>query len=399
MHIPVNDSLLNIDEEFDKWVDVFASKFAETNIKYQNMKTILTDYINKNDIKNKTNQGLGLNFGNSDAGASYKSMYSFDTIASQAVSYNVNVASTNKPDLPSLYFIDPMSTSEADALFERYLKTYYPKYTASERTTILQYVKDSGGISSVLGDSTKNIPGIGHISVGPRDYINVDPSILRIIENRSRVIVAKGQDRILNSFTDNLKVLNETYNWISSSDWLMTQIIIGSSKNIEESLNTTNTNMNDYYFLKSGNAIIAIRIYNNADDLDNTYAEIYRFKMDAANPSNETITIDNPTRLMYIGNLRSSAALDKEKSYVDYASTVIAQKTGDDPLLYANVVADAKEYVSSGTNNSSVVEFSQLQLLRINYIKNPKLVPMDRTMFAASTASTDNPSEVADSEN
>lgn len=399
MHIPVNDSLLNIDEEFDKWVDVFASKFAETNIKYQNMKTILTDYINKNDIKNKTNQGLGLNFGNSDAGASYKSMYSFDTIASQAVSYNVNVASTNKPDLPSLYFIDPMSTSEADALFERYLKTYYPKYTASERTTILQYVKDSGGISSVLGDSTKNIPGIGHISVGPIDYINVDPSILRIIENRSRVIVAKGQDRILNSFTDNLKVLNETYNWISSSDWLMTQIIIGSSKNIEESLNTTNTNMNDYYFLKSGNAIIAIRIYNNADDLDNTYAEIYRFKMDAANPSNETITIDNPTRLMYIGNLRSSAALDKEKSYVDYASTVIAQKTGDDPLLYANVVADAKEYVSSGTNNSSVVEFSQLQLLRINYIKNPKLVPMDRTMFAASTASTDNPSEVADSEN
>ena len=121
--------------------------------------------------------------------------------------------------------------------------------------------------------------------------------------------------------------------------------------------------------------------------------------MDAANPSNETITIDNPTRLMYIGNLRSSAALDKEKSYVDYASTVIAQKTGDDPLLYANVVADAKEYVSSGTNNSSVAEFSQLQLLRINYIKNPKLVPMDRTMFAASTASTDNPSEVADSEN
>ena len=46
-----------------------------------------------------------------------------------------------------------------------------------------------------------------------------------------------------------------------------------------------------------------------------------------------------------------------------------------------------------------MVEFSQLQLLRINYIKNPKLVPMDRTMFAASTASTDNPSEVADSEN
>lgn len=390
MHIPVDDSKIDFDTEFNKWVEAFGAEFAKNNTKYPTITAKIKQFITAKDVKNKPNQGLGLNTSNSDAGAAYKTMYQFDTIASQAQTYSQYVNGGNTTEFPNLYFIDPMSSSEATALFRRYLKEYYT-YTDEEIEKIITYVDEFGGISSVLGDTTNNIPGITHVVAGPRDYIRVTSSILVQIEQKDHVVVSKETRNIMDVFKANFVTLNKTHNWVPANHVTNLFIDIGASLNIQESLRTTNPEMNDYYFFRSEfyNYIIAFRVYNFAQDPDNTYVEVNKFVMNASNPASETIEITNPTRLMYIGYI-TDTTIDSFKPYIDYTSAVIALKTGVSTSDYANIVADAKTWLSTSLNNSTVVEFTKGTLFRIEYVSNPKLVPMNRVLASeASEASSD----------
>lgn len=125
MHIPTDDSMINFDEEFDKWVTAFGAEFSKNNTKYPTITAKIRSFISAKDVKNKVNQGFGLKSGASDAGANYKLMYQFDTIASQAETYSNYVSGGNTTEFPNLYFIDPMTSDEATALFRKYLKEYY----------------------------------------------------------------------------------------------------------------------------------------------------------------------------------------------------------------------------------------------------------------------------------
>lgn len=387
MHIPTDDSMINFDEEFDKWVTAFGAEFSKNNTKYPTITAKIRSFISAKDVKNKVNQGFGLKSGASDAGANYKLMYQFDTIASQAETYSNYVSGGNTTEFPNLYFIDPMTSDEATALFRKYLKEYYT-YTDAEIEKIITYVDEYGGISSVLGDSTKNIPGITHVLAGPRDYIRVTSSILAQIDIKNRVVVSKNAKNIMQTFKDNFVTLNQTQNWVQSSHITNLFIDISASLNLEESLRTTNSNLNDYYFFRSEfyNYILAFRVYNYDFDTENTYVEVYRFVMNASNPSAETLEINDPTRLMFFGYM-TGTTIDSFKAYIDYTSTVIALKTGVNPSDYANVVADGKTWLTTDPHedNSSVVDFSQGTLFRIEYVSNPKLIPITRTTATASS--------------
>lgn len=387
MHIPTDDSMINFDEEFDKWVTAFGAEFSKNNTKYPTITAKIRSFISAKDVKNKVNQGFGLKSGASDAGANYKLMYQFDTIASQAETYSNYVSGGNTTEFPNLYFIDPMTSGEATALFRKYLKEYYT-YTDAEIEKIITYVGEYGGISSVLGDSTKNIPGITHVLAGPRDYIRVTSSILAQIDIKNRVVVSKNAKNIMQTFKDNFVTLNQTQNWVQSSHITNLFIDISASLNLEESLRTTNSNLNDYYFFRSEfyNYILAFRVYNYDFDTENTYVEVYRFVMNASNPSAETLEINDPTRLMFFGYM-TGTTIDSFKAYIDYTSTVIALKTGVNPSDYANVVADGKTWLTTDPHedNSSVVDFSQGTLFRIEYVSNPKLIPITRTTVTASS--------------
>lgn len=387
MHIPTDDSMINFDEEFDKWVTAFGAEFSKNNTKYPTITAKIRSFISAKDVKNKVNQGFGLKSGASDAGANYKLMYQFDTIASQAETYSNYVSGGNTTEFPNLYFIDPMTSDEATALFRKYLKEYYT-YTDAEIEKIITYVGEYGGISSVLGDSTKNIPGITHVLAGPRDYIRVTSSILAQIDIKNRVVVSKNAKNIMQTFKDNFVTLNQTQNWVQSSHITNLFIDISASLNLEESLRTTNSNLNDYYFFRSEfyNYILAFRVYNYDFDTENTYVEVYRFVMNASNPSAETLEINDPTRLMFFGYM-TGTTIDSFKAYIDYTSTVIALKTGVNPSDYANVVADGKTWLTTDPHedNSSVVDFSQGTLFRIEYVSNPKLIPITRTTATASS--------------
>lgn len=387
MHIPTDDSMINFDEEFDKWVTAFGAEFSKNNTKYPTITAKIRSFISAKDVKNKVNQGFGLKSGASDAGANYKLMYQFDTIASQAETYSNYVSGGNTTEFPNLYFIDPMTSDEATALFRKYLKEYYT-YTDAEIEKIITYVGEYGGISSVLGDSTKNIPGITHVLAGPRDYIRVTSSILAQIDIKNRVVVSKNAKNIMQTFKDNFVTLNQTQNWVQSSHITNLFIDISASLNLEESLRTTNSNLNDYYFFRSEfyNYILAFRVYNYDFDTENTYVEVYRFVMNASNPSAETLEINDPTRLMFFGYM-TGTTIDSFKAYIDYTSTVIALKTGVNPSDYANVVADGKTWLTTDPHedNSSVVDFSQGTLFRIEYVSNPKLIPITRTTVTASS--------------
>lgn len=387
MHIPTDDSMINFDEEFDKWVTAFGAEFSKNNTKYPTITAKIRSFISAKDVKNKVNQGFGLKSGASDAGANYKLMYQFDTIASQAETYSNYVSGGNTTEFPNLYFIDPMTSDEATALFRKYLKEYYT-YTDAEIEKIITYVGEYGGISSVLGDSTKNIPGITHVLAGPRDYIRVTSSILAQIDIKNRVVVSKNAKNIMQTFKDNFVTLNQTQNWVPSSHITNLFIDISASLNLEESLRTTNSNLNDYYFFRSEfyNYILAFRVYNYDFDTENTYVEVYRFVMNASNPSAETLDITDPTRLMFFGFM-TGTTIDSFKAYIDYTSTVIALKTGVNPSDYANVVADGKTWLTTDPHedNSSVVDFSQGTLFRIEYVSNPKLIPITRTTVTAAS--------------
>lgn len=387
MHIPTDDSMINFDEEFDKWVTAFGAEFSKNNTKYPTITAKIRSFISAKDVKNKVNQGFGLKSGASDAGANYKLMYQFDTIASQAETYSNYVSGGNTTEFPNLYFIDPMTSDEATALFRKYLKEYYT-YTDAEIEKIITYVGEYGGISSVLGDSTKNIPGITHVLAGPRDYIRVTSSILAQIDIKNRVVVSKNAKNIMQTFKDNFVTLNQTQNWVQPSHITNLFIDISASLNLEESLRTTNSNLNDYYFFRSEfyNYILAFRVYNYDFDTENTYVEVYRFVMNASNPSAETLEINDPTRLMFFGYM-TGTTIDSFKAYIDYTSTVIALKTGVNPSDYANVVADGKTWLTTDPHedNSSVVDFSQGTLFRIEYVSNPKLIPITRTTVTASS--------------
>lgn len=379
MHVPVEDSMIDFDEEFDKWIQAYGTEFAKNNSKYPTIAAIIKDYVAAKDVKNKANQGLGLKSGASDAGSAYKIMYQFDTIASQAVTYNSYVQAPS--DSPKLYFIDSMSQAEATAIFKSYLKDYY-KYSDAEINTIVNYVNEyDGGIQSVLSGTT--IPGIS-VSI-TKEYIMIDSTILRQIENRSRVIVSKKNinDNIMNDFTDNLTARNNTYKWLTGN-LTIPLLHLRSCESLKESLLSTNSNLNDYYFYRNGNAVVVFRVYNNDYDPDNAYVEVTRFAMNASNPGSETLDITNPTRLLYIGAL-TATNIDAEKSYIDYTSAVIAAKTGVSVSDYTNVVADAKTWLSTDPheNNSTVVEFSKIILFGISYSKNPKLIQIDRVPYAA----------------
>lgn len=387
MHIPTDDSMINFDEEFDKWVTAFGAEFSKNNTKYPTITAKIRSFISAKDVKNKVNQGFGLKSGASDAGANYKLMYQFDTIASQAETYSNYVSGGNTTEFPNLYFIDPMTSDEATALFRKYLKEYYT-YTDAEIEKIITYVGEYGGISSVLGDSTKNIPGITHVLAGPRDYIRVTSSILAQIDIKNRVVVSKNAKNIMQTFKDNFVTLNQTQNWVQSSHITNLFIDISASLNLEESLRTTNSNLNDYYFFRSEfyNYILAFRVYNYDFDTENTYVEVYKFVMNASDPSAETLEINDPTRLMFFGYM-TGTTIDSFKAYIDYTSTVIALKTGVNPSDYANVVADGKTWLTTDPHedNSSVVDFSQGTLFRIEYVSNPKLIPITRTTVTASS--------------
>lgn len=386
MHIPTDDSMINFDEEFDKWVTAFGAEFSKNNTKYPTITAKIRSFISAKDVKNKVNQGFGLKSGASDAGSNYKLMYQFDTIASQAETYSNYVNGGNTTEFPDLYFIDPMTSDEATTLFRHYLKEYYT-YTDAEIEKIINYVDEYGGISSVLGDSTNNIPGITHVLAGPRDYIRVTSSILAQIDMKSRVVVSKSARNIMQTFKDNFVTLNQTYNWVPSDHITTLFIYISSSLSMEESLRTTNSNLNDYYFFRcpSYNYILSFRVYNYDFDTENTYVEVYKFVMNASDPSVETLEINNPTRLMF-SSFVTSTTIDSFKPYIDYTSTVIALKTGVSPSDYANVVADAKTWLSTDPheNNSTVVKFSKPNLFEIEYI-NPKLVSISRTTVAAAS--------------
>lgn len=393
MHIPVEDSQINFDDEFNKWIEAYGKKFSQDNPIFPTMQNLIKRYITDKNVKSNPNKGLGLKSGNSDAGAAYKIMYQFDTIASQAETYNVNIVSPTKPDLPQLYFIDNISATETTELFKRYLKDYY-NYSDADITTIIDYVAEYGGISTVLGNSTKTIPGISHISAGVRYYVSVDSSILRQIEIRDKVIVAKNSSNIMSDFVNNFRSKNQTYNWITGSSGQINLYLadIRVSEALKESLLTTNENVNDYYFFRNGDSFICIRVYNHSDDLAHTYLEITRLnKVGSADvdPATEPLTITDPTRIMYSGYITADT-IDSEKQAIDYISAVVALKTGQTiDTNYRNVATNAKTWLESGVDNSSVADYrKESTLFDIEYTPNPKLVNITRTTYAAQASET-----------
>ncbi len=386
MHIPVDDSMINIDDEFDKWVDAYVNNFLANSDFNGIVPNQVKVYINDKKVRDNPNTGLGLKQSTSDAGAAYKTMYEFDSIMSQAYTYHVNV-NGSKPDRPYLYFLESLNETENDALFDNYIKTYYTEFSDAERKIITDYVKASGGITSVINGST-TINGIGHvIGTGAKRYfVYIEENILKKIELEDKIVIAKGGSTpILTTFINAINTKNSKYNWIDSSDFTAFRYIVRSSTSgIQNSLKTTNPELNDYFFIRVSGYVVMIRIYNEADDPDNAYAELYRFKMNASNPASETLEINNPTRLVYTFSTTTSS-IDSEQSCIDYTSDVLEAKTGIAPTTYSNVVADAKKWLDTGTNDSTVVDFSKPNLFQIDY-KGSSLVQIDRKLYGETTS-------------